>query len=644
MTSNPVRLGEDVPARRDLAPRFVAFGIAIVLAVTGLGLRLFQLQTAEGSSYQVYAEQQLAMERPVPVSRGLMYDRRGRLLVENVPTFVLRIVPAEMPFEMRPDVAERISRLTDIPARKIIERLDARTGSQFEPVRITDVSTETARVIAEDPRLFPGVQVDLEPRRQYTQGKLMSHVLGWTGRISGPEFQRLKDDGYYPEDLLGKAGLEATYEDVLRGTYGLELVDLDRLGQEVRAPDVLREPIAGRSLELTIDSKAQRNAEKALKWAMDRVGIKRGAIIAMNPQNGEILALVSLPSYDNNRFAQGISTSEYRRLLKDPAKPMLNVAINEQYPPGSTYKLVTGTGALADGKISPTSRVRTEPFIEIGEWRYWDWNKQGWGPLDIFDGFGHSSDTFFYKVSGMLGIDRLAYWAHQFGFGKPSGIDLPGEAAGIVPTNEWKERTLNEQYFTGELYQAGIGQGYNMSTPLQVLNAYAALANGGTLYKPQLVRKILDAEGNVVQRVPPEVMRELDVDKSVLRTMRVAARRVVTIRHTYNLVDLPIVVAGKSGTSEFGVRDKQGRLPFSNWFVAFVPKDPRKTNADPNGLAAVRREDSELVVLAYLDDTRTKGNVATEVVKYFLQLHHGLKTDLRQGWVLQRDNFYSLNS
>jgi penicillin-binding protein 2 len=244
----------------------------------------------------------------------------------------------------------------------------------------------------------------------------------------------------------------------------------------------------------------------------------------------------------------------------------------------------------------------------------------------------------------MLGIDRLAYWAHQFGFGKPTGIELPGEAAGIVPTDEWKRRTLNEGYFTGELYQAGIGQGYNSSTALQVLNAYAALANGGTLYKPQLVRKVLDSEGNVEERVQPEVIRQLDVDKSVLRTMRVAARRVVTLRHTYNLVDLPIVVAGKSGTAEFGVADKQGRLPFSNWFVAFVPKEARKTASDPEGIKAVRREDSDLVVLAYLDDTRTVGNVATEVVKYFLQLHYGVKTDLRLRRLLQRDNFYNANS
>jgi cell division protein FtsI/penicillin-binding protein 2 len=201
-------------------------------------------------------------------------------------------------------------------------------------------------------------------------------------------------------------------------------------------------------------------------------------------------------------------------------------------------------------------------------------------------------------------------------------------------------RTLNEMYYTGEVYQAGIGQGYNASSPIQVLNAYAALANGGTLYKPQLVRRILDSDGNVLERVQPEVIRRLDIDRGVLRTMRVAARRVVTVRHTYNLVDLPIVVAGKSGTAEFGIRDSQGRLPFSNWFVAFVPKQARKVASDPDGTAAVRREDSDLVVLAYAHDTRTAGNAATEIVKYFLQLHYGLGVDLRQRWVLERANFY----
>jgi penicillin-binding protein 2 len=628
------------PDTRRLTPRFIVFGIAIVLAVSGLGLRLFQLQVAQGSFYQDLSVPRLTTTRAVPVARGLMYDRKGNLLVQNVPTFVLRILPAELPFEVRPAVAERISRLTDIPARRIIERLDAHTGSQFELVRIADIKEATARVISEDGDLFPGVQVDLEARRRYTQGKLMSHVLGWTGRISGPEYDRLRDNGYGAEDLLGKAGLEVTYERVLRGTYGLEEVDLDYSGQEIRAPNLLREPIPGNSLELTIDMKVQENARKALKWGLGVIGIKRGVVIAMNPQNGEILAMVSLPSYDNNKFARGISAKEYKRLLHDPSRPMLNMAIGEQYPPGSTYKLVTGSGALQDGKIKTTTQIKTVPFIQIKRWKYWDWNREGFGLLTIFGGFAHSSDTFFYKLAGMLGIDRLAYWAHQWGFGRRTGINLPGEVSGTVPTNDWKRRVLNEQYFTGELYQAGIGQGFNASSIIQVLNAYGALANGGTLYKPQLVRRILDPEGKVVERVQPEVIRELDIDKSVLRTMRAAARRVVTVRHTYNLVDLPIVVAGKSGTAEFGLRDKQDRLPFSNWFVAFVPKEARKTASDPTGMRAVRREDSELVIIVYAHDTRTLGNSATEIVKYFLQLHYGLKVDLRLRSLLQRTNFY----
>ncbi len=639
-----LRVGEALPAARSLAPRFMAFGIVIILAVTGLGVRLFQLQLSEGSTYATYQEQALTTERAVPVARGLVYDRKDRLLVENVPTFVLRILPADLPLDARFEVANRLSQLTNLRPRDIIERLDRHTGSQYELVRIADIDTKTARVIAEDPELFPGVEVDLEARRKYPEGKLMSHVLGWTGRINATEYQALKDRGYYPEDLLGKAGLESTYEDVLRGTYGLERVDLDQQGHEVEAPVVLQQPEPGNSLVLTIDTKVQKQAQKALKWAMDAIGVKRGTFLAMNPQNGEILAMVSLPAYDNNKFAQGISMSQYDKLLEDPSKPMLNVAINEQYPPGSTYKLVAGTGALADGRITVNSHVMTKPFLEIGDWKYHEWNGQGWGPLNIFDGFGHSSDTFFYQLAGRLGIDRLAYWAHQYGFGKPTGIDLPGEASGIVPTNEWKRRTKNEIYFTGELYQAGIGQGYDMATPIQVLNAYAALANGGTLYKPQLVRKIVDPEGKLVERIQPEAIHQMDLDKSVLRTMRQAARRVVTIRHTDNLVDLPIVVAGKSGTAEFGERDKQGRLPFSNWFAAFVPKQARKTASDPSGVAAVKREDSNLVVLAYLDDTRTKGNAATEVVKYFLQLHYGVKADLRNFSYLQRDNFYDHNS
>jgi penicillin-binding protein 2 len=232
----------------------------------------------------------------------------------------------------------------------------------------------------------------------------------------------------------------------------------------------------------------------------------------------------------------------------------------------------------------------------------------------------------------MLGIDRLAYWAEQYGFGSPTGIDLPGEASGIVPTNQWKEDTLGEPIFAGEVYHAGIGQGYDAVTPIQLINAYCALANGGRLYRPQVVRDVFASDGTLIRAFKPKLIHRMDVPANVLRTMRHAARTVVTIRHTYNLVDMPIKIAGKTGTAEFGVRDSQGRLPFHDWGVFFVPKDPYNGNFD--------NADSELAVLAFANDARTIGNTSTEIAKYYLQLHFGIGHDYRLPQLLQQGNFY----
>jgi penicillin-binding protein 2 len=315
--------------------------------------------------------------------------------------------------------------------------------------------------------------------------------------------------------------------------------------------------------------------------------------------------------------------------LKNPGKPLINHATSMQYPEGSTYKLVTGTGALADKKLTPSTLVETHAFIQIGKDRFWDWNKRGFGALNILGGFADSSDTFFYQVAQMLGIQRLAYWAHQYGFGAPTGIDLPNEASGIVPDEAWKQATFGQAILPGELVQAGIGQGFDTSTPLQILNAYAALANGGTLYQPQVVRQITGPDGTVVRPFKPIVIRKIAAPASVFTTMRIAARQVVTSRHTYNLTDEPFVIAGKTGTAEFGLRDAQGRLPFHNWFVGFLP-----LHGD------VSKPDSQLAVVGFNEDANTVGNSATEMVKYFLQLHLNLKHDLRRFDLMRKGNFY----
>jgi penicillin-binding protein 2 len=621
------------PARERQLVRFLIFGLVVLLGVAGLTSRLVYLQLVRGQASQAQVVQDRTVTQAVPSTRGVIYDRNNRLLVSNQPSYAIKVRPADLPFSQRNTVVARLSALLGIDAADINMTIDSNPGSRFDLVRIAqDVPIATANVIAEEHLALPGVEVVVESKRHYVDGPLMSQVLGYTGPIDADTLKVLGASGYLPDDMIGRAGVESSYEAQLRGVYGAQTVALDPTGRrlQVLSTDTAAQP--GDSLTLTIDSREQRLAQQAVQWAIQTAGLKRGAIVVMNPQTGEILAMVTLPTYDNNKFAQGISRKDFQALLQNPDHPLLNHAINEQFPPGSTYKLVTALGALTDGKISPTELIQTMPFIQLGPDRFWDWNRAGFGPLDVSGGFADSSDTFFYQVAQRLGIDRLAYWARQLGFGAPTGIDLPGEAPGIVPDQKWKQDTFGQEIFPGEVLQAGIGQGYDTATPLQVLNAYAALANGGRLLQPQVVREIVDADGNVVRAFQPILIRKLPVSAANLQLMRLAARQVVTSRHTYNLVDLPIVVAGKTGTAEFGLKDAQGRLPFHNWFVAFVPKH-----------GDVAKPDSELAVIGFNYDANTVGNTATEMVKYYLQLHFNLKVDLRLDALMQRGNFYGGN-
>ncbi len=624
--------------------RFVAFALAIVLGIGALTARLFYLQVVDGAELAALAESNRSVLDPIPSSRGLMYDRNGRVLVTNVPSFAVKIRPSDLPFSRRAEVVRRLASLLGLDEADIITTIDSNPGSRFDLVRVArDVPRETADLISESRSDLPGVEIVVETRREYLDGPLLSQILGYTGPISAEQLEDRRATGYLPDDLIGKVGIEAVYEEDLRGTYGGQAVERDASGRRGQVLRVATQAVAGNSLNLSIDTKAQQQAEKALLWGMETAGVKRGVVIAMNPQTGEVLAMVSLPTYDNNNFAGGISIDDYKKLLADPDKPLLNHAVNAHYAPGSTYKLVAGTGALGDGKIRATTRINTRGFLTLGSTRFYEWNRRGWGACNLDCGFGHSSDTYFFQLAGMLGIDRLGYWAKQYGFGARTGIDLPNEVVGIVPTNQWKIDALGEPIDPGEVYQAGIGQGYDAVTPIQLINAYAAMANGGKVYQPQIVREVVAADGTVVRKFEPKLIREMPLKPNVLKEMREAARNVVNIRHTYNLVELPIVVAGKSGTAEFGLRDSKGRLPYSSWFVAFVPKDPKVTSADRSGMKAMARTDANLVVLAFAYDSRTVGNAATEIVKYFLQLHYGIKKDYRNFDLLERGNFYQGN-
>ena len=451
----------------------------------------------------------------------------------------------------------------------------------------------------------------------------------------------MRELGYLPDDPIGRAGVEATYEEQLRGMYGLQLVETDPSGRRIQVISTERQPLAGSSLRLTIDTKVQEEAEKALHWGMKAANLKRAVIIVMNPQNGEILAMVSEPTYDNNLFSGGIDQGAYKKLLNDPQKPLVNHAISDQYPPGSTYKLVAGTGVLADGKITPAD---PDPDGGVPDPRRRSASATGTAP-----GSACATSTAASATRATRSSTRPPRCSGSIGSatGRSStasagrrGIDLPSEVGGIVPTNQWKIDEFGLPIYPGEVYLAGIGQGYDAVTPLQLLNAYATLANGGTRYRP--ARRQGDhrprRDGHRGRARGHARARRARTRR--LRVMRHAARNVPVIHHTYNLVDLPIIVAGKTGTAEFGTPGPDGDYPFHNWFVSFVPKNPYKKPGDPYGFKAIEKGDSELAVVVFSYNAGTLGNTSTEISKYFYQLHFGIKKDYRLPYLMDRGPYY----
>jgi penicillin-binding protein 2 len=609
--------------------RFVAFSVVAAILFTALGGRLFQLQVVNGDEYARRAAADRTVEVPLPAPRGLLFDRAGRPVAVNTPSWTIHVRPADLPDTERIRVLARIARLTDTRLAELRNRLDAFQGSPYELVPVVrGVPREVALIVGEDTELLPGVVVEVEPMRAYpdeageADGTLLSHIVGYTGPVSRDELLTLADDGYLRDDVIGKSGIEASYEEELRGTYGTQLVERDASGRQLKVIETVQEPEPGTNLMLTIDAEVQRLATQALEWGMQVADVSQGVTIVMNPQTGEILAMVSLPTYDNNRFAGGISVEDFNVYLADPDRPLRNHAIADIYPPGSTYKLVTAIAAMEEGVTTPTRKWPTYGCYQIpgapkGECLY-DWNRQGFGPLAMVDAFAKSSDTFFYQMAVETGIDPLAEWAHELGFGERSGIRLPGEAEGIIASTEWARQQGREGVFTGEVAQAGIGQNVIAVTPLQVLNAYAAVANGGRLMQPTIVRGEADANGELVRAYDPVVLREIGADPATLQTMRIGAREVITSGHAYNIrdLDLPGALSGKTGTAEFGELTDEGTLPFHSWFVAYLPSSAGATDAD-------------LAVLSFNYSAVVPGNVSAEVVKYFLQLYYDLDQDLR---------------
>ena len=622
--------------------RIAFYQLLVVAAVVILAARLWRLQILHAQDYVVQADSNRFRLVSMQAPRGVIYDRKGRLLVRNVPSYTVSIVPGALPEDevARRAVLLRLAQVLGIPVeskaasasgssgRPGIEAiLEQGTASPFSPVPIlADVDRQLAFLIEEEHTEFPGVVVQTTPRREYMHGTLTSDVLGYVGPMpaeSAQEYLTQTNADYTINDSVGVMGVETTFEKDLRGRKGSKHIEVNAFEREVNVLAV-SPPQPGHNLILTIDTDLQQAAETALREGMYRVKSTAGVVVAMNPQTGEILAMVSLPSYDNNLFARGISSQDLALLTADPERPLLNHAIGGQYPPGSTFKVFPAAAALEEGVINRGTRLLCQGKLLLPNKYFPDdptkaqlfrcWNPAGHGELSVVEGLALSCDIFFYQVGGGLGsfnglgIEKLSEHATAFGFGEATGIALPGESSGLIPNDKWKRVNYGEAWVTGDTYNATIGQGYVLVTPLQLLNGTAAVANGGTLYRPQLVHQIVDGTGKVVKDFDPEVIRRVPVSAQNLDIVREGMRAAVTqgTAHRVNLRE--VAVAGKTGSAEYpGLRDAEGILPTHAWCTAFAPYD-----------------DPEIAVVIFVSGGHDGAKVAVPIAAQILRAYFGI--------------------
>jgi penicillin-binding protein 2 len=578
--------------------RFIAMGLAMLMVFTTLTARLYDLQITNGGHYRSLSEQNRVLRIPVTAERGNITDRNGYVLARNLPGFAVTVLPIDLPRAKQPLLASQLGAVLGRDPEELIKIIDQqRIRNPYEPVKVSGkpVSRDIALVLSERPELFPSVRVEAQSMRSYVDAVLYSPVMGYVGAITGDELTDLKDQGYLATDIIGRTGLEFQYEQYLRGQYGWREIERDAAQREIKTL-AFSPPTTGNSAVLTIDDKLQKLLDTELRKGVEEDKFTQAVGIAMNPQNGEILAMVSIPGYDNNWFVQGITPQQMAQLNGDDRRPLVNKAVGDIYPPGSTFKMVTGLSALTAGTATRNTVVNVSSMVmTVSGFPFYDWRAHG--SVDFLNAFAHSSDIYFYTLGGGspmgpgivgAGPVNIAKYGRMLGFGARTGIDLPGEARGIMPDPAWKLATLDEEWTIGNTYHEAIGQGFVAVTPLQLLNAYASVANGGTVFAPRLLKEVRDTKGKVVYTQAPVVTRKLEMKAEDLRLVRESARRVVTIGHAY-MPNLKLPIAGKTGTAEFGAstgKDGAGRnrLGFHNWFVSFVPQ---QDNTDPTAQIAM---------------------------------------------------------
>jgi len=552
-------------AERQARTRAIALAVFVSAAFLLLASQLFFLQVIRGWEYKRQARAVNRRAIPIPAQRGEIFDRNNDFpLVVNQDSFAVDLMPAELPAARRVEVLSRLAAVLGVPLEEVHKRVPEKYYHLFQPIEIKGgVAFETIAYLAEHLAEFPGVTWHNKPIRNYLLPGSLAHLIGYVGDITREEIQVLYNQGYAFGSVLGKSGVEKQYDRLLRGKDGkrFQMVDV-REKYLSKRPEEDIPPEPGQNLVLTIDRRVQTLCEKAL-------GERIGSVVVLKPATGELLAMVSYPYFDPNLFFTQRATEEFNRLSLDPSFPFLNRAIQSVYPPASAFKIVVAT-ALVEEEVFPLTRK----VVCTGQIAYGDRifrchaRKTGHGALDLFGGLAQSCDVYFYTVGDVLGVERLAYYSRDFGLGEASGVDLPGEVGGFVPTPEWKEKVHHMKWLGGDTLNMSIGQGFMAVSPLQMADIVALIANEGRVYRPSVLLQVRDAaSGAVLQRASPELLHVSAVRKETFRTVQQAMRKVIT-EGTANVVitTKAVEVAGKTGTGEAGYEDQ-----WHSWFAAYAP-------------------------------------------------------------------------
>jgi penicillin-binding protein 2 len=553
---------------------FVGFAFFLIF------IRLWSLQVIKGSELRRLSENNCIRLRENPADRGMLLDRRGRILAHNRPSFEVYLVPEDL--RANPEILTKVGEMLNMTQDEIEEKIKAqKRRAPFKPVKIkSDIDWNELALLESNRVHLPGLIVDVRPRRAYDYGILASHLIGYLGEVDENEFKQAKETPYRMGALIGKYGVEYRWENDLRGVDGGRQIEVDALGREIRPLGIV-EPFPGNNLFLTIDLDLQKTAEEAYQD-------KNGALVAMDPKTGRILAMVSKPSFGPDIFARNILPEEWKSLVENPYHPLQNKGIQGQYPAGSVFKIITAIAGLESGMITPNTQFTCTGAFHYGNRDFRCWKEGGHGAISLHRAIVESCDFYFYQVGLKVGVDLIAHYANEFGLGRVTGIPLPHEKPGTVPSSSWKKKRFGVPWYSGETLSFSVGQGYLNVTPLQLLMLISGVANGGKFYLPQVVERVENIYGNKLKGYPPVELRRANVSEKTLQIVQEALRGAVNDPHgtgwTCALKD--VKVAGKTGTAqvvrmpENFKKGDMNRMPLKfrdhAWFVAYAPfEDPK---------------------------------------------------------------------